>query len=100
MLANAPNAEDFQVRLTEARDRLQRINERLQRLGSTALPPELEERKRQMQTNKQRVETEIEDARQQVRQALKAQLPELQRFYRNLAGEAQLGKAQLLQARG
>ncbi|WP_303761512.1 lipopolysaccharide assembly protein LapB [Alcanivorax jadensis] len=100
VLANAPNAEDFQVRLTEARDRLQRINERLQRLGSTALPPELEERKRQMQTNKQRVETEIEDARQQVRQALKAQLPELQRFYRNLAGEAQLGKAQLLQARG
>ena len=53
-----------------------------------------------MQKDKQRVETEIEDARQQVRQALKAQLPELQRVYRNLAGEAQLGKAQLLQARG
>ena len=100
VLANAPDAEDLQVRLTEARDRLQRINERLERLGSTALPPALEERKRQMLEDKQRVETEIEDARQQVRQALKAQLPELQRFYRNLAGEAQLGKAQLLQARG
>jgi len=100
VLANAPDAEDFQARLTDARDRLQRIDERLERLGSTALPPELEKRKRQMQANKQRVETEIEDARQQVRQALKAQLPELQRFYRNLAGEAQLGKAQLLQARG
>mgnify|MGYP000303640643 FL=1 len=100
VLANAPDAEDFQARLTDARDRLQRIDERLERLGSTALPPELEKRKRQMQANKQQVETEIEDARQQVRQALKAQLPELQRFYRNLAGEAQLGKAQLLQARG
>ena len=100
VLANAPDAEDFRARLTDARDRLQRIEDRLERLGSTALPPALEKRKKQMQEDKQRVETEIEDARQQVRQALKAQLPELQRFYRNLAGEAQLGKAQLLQARG
>ena len=100
VLANAPDAEDFRARLTDARDRLQRIEDRLERLGSTALPPALEKRKKQMQKDKQRVETEIEDARQQVRQALKAQLPELQRFYRNLAGEAQLGKAQLLQARG
>ena len=53
-----------------------------------------------MQENQQRVEQEMEAARRQVRQALQAQLPELQRFYRNLAGEAQLGKAQLLQARG
>jgi tetratricopeptide (TPR) repeat protein len=100
VLANAPDAEDFRARLADARDRLKRIEDRLERLGSTALPPALEKRKQQMQKDKQRVETEIEDARQQVRQALKAQLPELQRFYRNLAGEAQLGKAQLLQARG
>lgn len=100
ILANAPEVKSLQARLTDARGRLQRINERLERLGSTALPAELEKRKVQMRKDKQRVETEIEDARQQVRQALKAQLPELQRFYRNLAGEAQLGKAQLLQARG
>lgn len=100
VLANAPDAEDLQARLTDARDRLQRINDRLARLGNTALPAELEKRKVQMEEDKQQVETEIEAARQQVRQALKAQLPELQRFYRNLAGEAQLGKAQLLQARG
>jgi len=100
VLANAPDADDFQARLTDARDRLQRINNRLDKLGSTALPAELEKRKVEMEENKRQVETEIEAARQQVRQALKAQLPELQRFYRNLAGEAQLGKAQLLQARG
>jgi tetratricopeptide (TPR) repeat protein len=100
VLANAPDAEDLQARLTDARDRLQRINDRLARLGSTALPAELEKRKVQMEEDKQQVETEIEASRQQVRQALKAQLPDLQRFYRNLAGEAQLGKAQLLQARG
>jgi len=87
-----PESADVDVPLWTASDS--------ESLASTALPPALEKRKKQMQEDKQRVETEIEDARQQVRQALKAQLPELQRFYRNLAGEAQLGKAQLLQARG
>ena len=100
VLHNAPDAQDLQARLNDARDRLQRINARLDKLGSTALPAELEKRKREMQENQQRVEQEMEAARRQVRQALQAQLPELQRFYRNLAGEAQLGKAQLLQARG
>ena len=100
VLHNDPDAQDLQARLNDARDRLQRINARLDKLGSTALPAELEKRKREMQENQQRVEREMEAARRQVRQALQAQLPELQRFYRNLAGEAQLGKAQLLQARG
>ena len=100
ILANAPDAGTFQAQLTDARDRLQHINDRLDKLGSTALPAELERRKVEMRQQKQQVETDIQNARQQVREALEAQLPELQRFYRNLAGEAQLGKAQLLQGRG
>ena len=43
------------------------------------------------------MESNLTDARRRVREALQAQLPELETFYRNLAGEAQLGKAQLLQ---
>lgn len=100
ILANAPDAESFHTRLDEARSRLKRINERLDKLGSTALPPELERRKTQLRQVTQQVENDIDRARQQVHQALEAQLPELQRFYRNLAGEAQLGKAQLLQGKG
>ncbi len=90
ILQNAPDAVD-------AQERLERLNTRLNKLGGTALPAALQQRKDQLAREKQQVESNLTDARRRVREALQAQLPELETFYRNLAGEAQLGKAQLLQ---
>ncbi|MCG8392113.1 MAG: hypothetical protein MI745_03430 [Pseudomonadales bacterium] len=100
ILANAPGATDFQQQLDDAKARLQRLNARLEKLGSTALPAELERKKAQLQAEEEQTAASIRAARQQVREALKAELPALKTFYRNLAGEAQLGKAQLVQSKG
>jgi hypothetical protein len=97
ILRNAPDADELQAQLADARERLERLNTRLNKLGGTALPPALQQRKDQLALEKQQVESNLTNARRQVRKALQAQLPELETFYRNLAGEAQLGKAQLLQ---
>ncbi|KZY31355.1 hypothetical protein A3730_19495, partial [Alcanivorax sp. HI0044] len=97
ILRNAPDADELKAQLANARERLKRLNTRLNKLGGTALPPALQQRKDQLALEKQQVESNLTNARRQVRKALQAQLPELETFYRNLAGEAQLGKAQLLQ---
>jgi len=97
ILQNAPDAEELNARLADARQRLERLNTRLNKLGGTALPAALQQRKDQLALETQQVESNLTTARRQVRDALEAQLPELETFYRNLAGEAQLGKAQLLQ---
>lgn len=97
ILVNAPKMAELQQRLDDAHSRLARLNERLESLGSTALPPELEQRKQQMETDKAALDQAIVNAREQVRLALEEEVPVLKRYYRNLAGEAQLGIAQLLQ---
>ncbi|WP_202560332.1 lipopolysaccharide assembly protein LapB [Alcanivorax sp. DP30] len=97
ILVNAPKMVELQQRLDDAQGRLTRLEQRLDSLGSTALPPELEQRKQQMDANKAALNQAILVARDQVRSALEEELPVLKRFYRNLAGEAQLGIAQLLQ---
>lgn len=97
VLANAPKMAELQQRLDDARERLSRLDNRLASLGSTALPPELQQRKHQMEADKMALDKSIQAARDQVRSALQAELPVLKRYYRNLAGEAQLGIAQLLQ---
>ncbi len=97
ILQNAPDADGLSARLAEAQERLERLNTRLNKLGGTALPAALQQRKDLLALEKQQVESNLTKARRQVRDALEAQLPELETFYRNLAGEAQLGKAQLLQ---
>ncbi|MCK0152708.1 hypothetical protein MWU49_03255 [Alcanivorax sp. S6407] len=100
VLANAPKMIELQQRLDDARDRLARLEQRLDSLGSTALPPELVQQKQQMEADKAKLGQAIAAAREQVRAALKEEVPELKRYYRNLAGEAQLGIAQLLQNSG
>ncbi|WP_194285801.1 tetratricopeptide repeat protein [Alcanivorax sediminis] len=97
ILVNAPKMAELQQRLDDARDRLARLAQRLDSLGSTALPPELEQRKLKMDVDKKALDQSIMAAREQVRSALEDEVPELKRYYRNLAGEAQLGIAQLLQ---
>ena len=97
ILQNAPDADELNAQLVDAQERLERLNTRLNKLGGTALPAALQQRKDQLAREKQQVESNLTDARRRVREALQAQLPELETFYRNLAGEAQLGKAQLLQ---
>jgi F0F1-type ATP synthase membrane subunit b/b' len=97
ILQNAPDADELKAQLGDAQERLERLNARLNKLGGTALPAALQQRKDQLAREKQQVESNLTDARRRVREALQAQLPELETFYRNLAGEAQLGKAQLLQ---
>lgn len=97
VLANAPKMPELQMRLEDARSRLARLNQRLDSLGSTALPPELAQRKQQMEADKTALNRSILATREQVRAALEKEVPELKRYYRNLAGEAQLGIAQLLQ---
>ncbi|EKF75069.1 hypothetical protein A11A3_05234 [Alcanivorax hongdengensis A-11-3] len=98
ILQNAPDAQDLQARLADAEGRLERLNHRLNTLGSTEVPPELQKREAALDAQEKRVDQQIRQARQQVRTALQKQLPTLKTFYRNLAGEAQLGKAQLLQS--
>ena len=100
ILVNAPKMVELQERLEIARDRLARLDERLNALGSTALPPELEQRKVKMAADKAELDQAVSNARDQVRIALEQEVPELKSFYRNLAGEAQLGIAQLLQNSG
>lgn len=97
ILVNAPKMVDMQQRLDDARGRLARLEQRLESLGSTALPPELEQQKQQMDSNMAALDQAILTARKQVRSALEEEVPVLKRYYRNLAGEAQLGIAQLLQ---
>ena len=97
ILANAPKMLELQQRLDDARERLARLDERLNSLGETALPPELEARKKKMEQDKAALDQSVLAAREQVREALEEEVPVLKRFYRNLAGEAQLGIAQLLQ---
>ena len=97
ILVNAPKMLELQQRLDDARDRLARLDQRLESLGATALPPELEQRKQQMDADKAALNQAIRTAREHVRAALEEEVPVLKRYYRNLAGEAQLGIAQLLQ---
>ncbi|GEM_PF-530699 len=97
IIANAPNATDLKAQLVDAQERLQRLDARLNQLGSTALPAHLAARKDAMESRKAELDKDMSTARQQVRVALAEELPEMKRYYRNLAGEAQLGKAQLLQ---
>ena len=99
IIANAPNAIELQQQLAEAQDRLNRLNNRLDQLGGTALPAQLEARKAAMESRKAKLNQDLKTARHQVRIALTEELPAMKRYYRNLAGEAQLGKAQLLQSK-
>ena len=52
-----------------------------------------------MESRKAKLNQDLKTARHQVRIALTEELPAMKRYYRNLAGEAQLGKAQLLQSK-
>lgn len=97
ILAQAPDTPELQERLQEAQSRLDNLNNRLSMLSSTAVPPQLQARQQQLIDDKAKVEKNVQQARQQVRQALHDQLPAMKKFYRNLTAEAQLGKAQLLQ---
>lgn len=97
ILANAPSMPELQQRLDDANERLARLDERLASLGSTALPEELVQRKAKMDADKASLDEAIVTARRQVKSALEEEVPVLKRYYRNLAGEAQLGIAQLLQ---
>ncbi|MDX1803368.1 MAG: hypothetical protein R3292_04755 [Alcanivorax sp.] len=97
ILKSAPNAGKLEARLSDARDRLSHLNRRLQKLAKTRIPARLEEREKTLRSLQHNLQQGITDARMKIIQALQEQLPALKAYYRNLAGEAQLGKARLLQ---